>query len=471
MPPSPSAPLPPPSRAAFARVFLSDRRGTPWIVRPYQRASLESDAARKVHCDGRDVGKTAEIEITACWAAVHRPGTEMMIATQFENHLSPLMHRLHRRFTGTPFFAELLAECRRSPSWSFRFENGFQLWGRIAGPRGVNFQGMHVDWQIVDEAQEMAETSWAELFQSLNGGGRRWVYGVPNGLRNTFYRMTQDPSIERHHWPSSLNPDFTPEKDAELVRLYGGPASPGYLHRVLGLHGEPAAAVFSLEDYLACVDPSLRAPDRVLREDEPFAPPPPPGPGAYYLGADLGYARDPSEFVIYRDASPHLVGVFRLRLEGVNYARQESVIMDLDRRWRFAGLGIDAGNNGRAVAHRLMALGGDWCSRVHAYDFGGVLDTATLPDGTPARRHTKEFMTDLLRRRMAERTLVFPPCPDREAEYASHTYTLGARGRVLFDKGGDHLIDADRCAVLRHWFATAEAPAVPAAPPPLIMGF
>ena len=118
-----------------------------------------------------------------------------------------------------------------------------------------------------------------------------------------------------------------------------------------------------------------------------------------------------------------------------------------------------------------MALGGDWCARVHAYDFGGVLDTATLPDGTPARRHTKEFMTDLLRRRMAERTLVFPPCPDREAEYASHTYTLGARGRVLFDKGGDHLIDADRCAVLRHWFATAEAPAVPAAPPPLIMGF
>jgi hypothetical protein len=25
------------------------------------------------------------------------------------------------------------------------------LWGRLSGPRGVNFQGLHVDWQIVDE--------------------------------------------------------------------------------------------------------------------------------------------------------------------------------------------------------------------------------------------------------------------------------------------------------------------------------
>ena len=73
--------------------------------------------------------------------------------------------------------------------------------------------------------------------QSRNGGGRRWVYGVPNGLRNTFYRMTQLQDAEQYNWPSRLNPEFTPEKDAELARLYGGRESAAYIHRVLGRHG------------------------------------------------------------------------------------------------------------------------------------------------------------------------------------------------------------------------------------------
>ena len=50
-------------RESFARNHLTSRDGSPWQVRPYQAASLESRAVRKVHCDGRDVGKTAEIAV------------------------------------------------------------------------------------------------------------------------------------------------------------------------------------------------------------------------------------------------------------------------------------------------------------------------------------------------------------------------------------------------------------------------
>ena len=459
------------SRTLFVWRHFTLPDGAPWQVREYQRMSLESRAARKVHCDGRDVGKTTEIEITACWAAMACPGTEMLLATQCENHLYPLMHRICRRVETIPLLAASRVEMRRTPSWHLRFSNGFTLWGRIAGPRGVNFQGMHVDWQIVDEAQEMTETAWAELLQSLNAGGRRWVYGVPNGLRNTFHRMTGDRDAEQHNWPSTIHPDYTPEKDAELARLYGGRDAPGYIHRVLGLHGEPARAVFSLDDYLSCVDPALPVLSLVLRGDAPFDAPAPDRPGRHYLGCDLGYARDPSEFVVYRDAPPHLVGLARVRLEGVNYARQEEIIAALDRAWNFAAIGIDAGNNGRAVAHRLMARGEEWCARVHAFEFGGVTDAAILPDGTPARRRTKEFMTDLLRTRMAERTILFPALPDRESEYASHTCTVDAHGRIRYDKGGDHLIDADRCALLAHHLDTMEPASGPVTLPPLVLPF
>ena len=60
-------------------------------------------------------------------------------------------------------------------------------------------------------------------------------------------------------------------------------------------------------------------------------------------------------------------------------------------------------------------------------------------------------MTELLQRRLAEGSLVLPRLSERESQYASHTYTIGQNDRVIYDKGGDHIIDADRCAVLaRH---------------------
>jgi hypothetical protein len=453
------------NREAFAATYLLDRRGDPWQPRDYQRQSLESNARRKVHCDGRDVGKTSEIEIIASWAMVTLPDTEMLLAAQCENHLFPLMNRLVRRFEITPEFEPSLVEMRRSPSWFLRFSNGFVLWGRIAGPRGVNFQGMHVDWQIIDEAQEMTEASWGELHQALNGGGRRWVYGVPNGLRNTFYRMTQTAAAEQYNWPSALNPEFTPEKDAELALLYGGRTTPGYVHRVLGQHGEPMHAVFSLDDYLLCVQPSLDAADCVLREEDVFAAPLGIAPGEYYLGCDLGYARDPSEFVVYRSLPPHLVNVLRVRLEGVNYHKQQAVIQDLDAAYQLRAIGIDCGNNGRAVAHQLMAIDPVWCDKVHAFDFGSSLDLPPLADGSPQRRRVKEFMTELLQRRLADHTLVFPPNPDREQQYASHTYYVNNAGQIIYEKGNDHLIDADRCALLAHHLDTLEEPATSHLPP------
>ena len=441
----------------FAKAYFRDRHGKPWEPRAYQAESMDAESQRKIICAGRDVGKTTEIEIMATWALRHCPGQEMLIATQTENQLDPLMQRIQRRIESTPDLRAHLVEARRSPSWFFRFDNNAIVWGRIAGPRGTNFQGMHVDFQIIDEAQEMTETAWGEIFQALNGGGIRWIYGVPNGLRNTFYRFTQPGSgYDFQHWPSNINPEFDPAKAAELSRLYGGPNSPGYAHRVMGLHGEPAHAVFSLEDYLACVDEALDFHHAKLHGVDPLPLPETASKGNYYLGCDLGYARDPSEFVVYKDAPPHLINVARIHLSGVNYARQALLINELDALYDFRTIAIDAGNNGNAVAHQLMQQGPNWCEKVRAIQFGAHIDTAPLPDGSVPRRRAKEFMTELITRRLSERTLVLPRLPDREAQYASHTYTVNNFGHILYEKGNDHIIDADRCALLGHYLHTVE---------------
>jgi hypothetical protein len=103
-----------------------------------------------------------------------------------------------------------------------------------------------------------------------------------------------------------------------------------------------------------------------------------------------------------------------------------------------------------------MALGECWCDKVRAFDFGAAIDLDPLPDGSPQRRRVKRFMTELLERRMAEGSIVFPRLPDRESQYASHTYSVGRNGGIVYDKGDDHIIDADRCAVLAHHLATRE---------------
>ena len=97
-------------RVQFVECLFEGRRGSPWAVRAYQRASLNSTALRKVHCDGRDVGKTTEIEAVACWAVLSCPDSEMLIATQTENQLFPLMNRIARRLEEMPAFVPKVVE-------------------------------------------------------------------------------------------------------------------------------------------------------------------------------------------------------------------------------------------------------------------------------------------------------------------------------------------------------------------------
>jgi hypothetical protein len=232
---------------------------------------------------------------------------------------------------------------------------------------------------------------------------------------------------------------------------------------VLGRHGTPVHGVFDLDLYLACVDGALSFESIEIGEDDRFEAPAAVEPGDHYLGCDLGFARDPSEFVVYAADEPDFVNVLRVKLVGVNYARQKAVIEELDRAYRFRIVAIDCGNNGRAVAHELMAAGDDWCRRVRAVEFGASVDLDPLPDGTVVRRPIKEFMTELLQRRMAERSIVFPHLPERESQYAAHSYRVGHHGRIVYEKGNDHVIDADRCAVFARWLDTRD----PGTNPPL----
>jgi len=242
----------PAGRPAFAAALLGGRG---FILRDYQRGSLVDPAPRKLHQDGRDVGKTTEIELCLLHFALTRPGRECLLCAQWQHNLAPTAERLIALCRQHPLLAPRVRRITRSPFLRVEWDNGALLLGKIAGHRGVNFQNTHVDFIAVDEAQNMLDPGWDELFPALNAGGLLYVYGVPNGLRNRFYRLSRDESFAQYRWPSRLHPDFDDEKDNELARLYGGREAPGYVHNVLGEHGSPAGSVFTLARLEACFLP------------------------------------------------------------------------------------------------------------------------------------------------------------------------------------------------------------------------
>ncbi len=425
-------------------------------LRDYQGTSLLDPHPRKLHQDGRDVGKTTEIELCLLHFALTHAGRECLLAAQWQHNLAPTAERLIALCRNHPLLSSRVRRIVRSPFIRVEFDNDALILAKIAGHRGVNFQNTHVDFIAVDEAQNMLDVCWDELFPALNAGGLLYVYGVPNGLRNRFYQLSQDAGFAQYRWPSRCNPDFDGAKDAELARLYGGRSAPGYIHNVLGEHGSPAGSVFTLADLEACLSPSL----------EPFlelAPETPeadgalarwctalePGDARVLLGMDVGYSQDPSVLVAWavegedeRDWRLRALGV--LRMLHVPYRAQAEWVQRVLDAAGAEWLSCDRGGGGLPLLQGLLERDPAGAERIARGADGelGVPFGGNLPGGG-TRLPVKRATTDLYQRLLQERRVRFGDGP-RMAELASHTYTLSPRGEVIYSKGHDHIIDADR---------------------------
>lgn len=343
-----------------------------------------------------------------------------------------------------------------------------------------------------------------------------------------FFRMCQQaiedlppdqPGLRKFHWPKTLMPApfWSEERKREFIRLYGSADSPGYVRNVLGEHGQAENPVWPW--YL--IEPNLRdvpeyraiklvadnergdlrvtaygvdmhyvdgrkAPrermitDRdedlstfkakdeaqrqaairaLLREFlQPF------GPGVYWMGADLGFAKDPSEIMLWREIGTELRRIARIHMRGLGYDQQCDVIYCLDELLDFQGAwGVDFGGAGTAVVQFMQTLDryarGHYEDRMTGFMFAGAVD-AIDEDGNvleeenkqgelvAVRLPAKELATNLITTRMQRVGFALPYDADVIAHYTNHTAREGSRWRI-FSKENDHDIDADRVAILR----------------------
>ncbi len=461
----------------WGQSYLTNRDGSPREYWPHQVDDLMCDDRNIIHLDGRDSGKSISLTTDALHYAFTVRGGQGLIAAPHQGHLDTLIEEIEFQLDSNPELMKSIGITKygkpkiyRKPYFRLEFTNGSVLYFRPAGAYGDAFRSLHVERVWVDEGAWLTEKAWKALRQCLKAGGRLRIYSTPNGLRDTtYYRLTTSSQFKVFRWPSWINPDWSDERESELLEFYGGRDTAGWQHEVAGEHGKPSYGAFSLENLNICRQETLEYRKvTVLGEDISSCATEEeshdrleillnlmPQTGVFWIGGDLGYTNDPTELVIFREMEVGersiMTLALRIHMEHVSYPHIAQTISLLDRYYTPVGIGVDNGGNGLSVVQELLTLDKykplQLEGRLRGYDFGGMT-TLAIRDGREIRKRTKELMTSLISGALQRRQIVLP-AEDLEIEdqFTTQTYTL-SNGNIIYSKGNDHIVDAVRCAML-----------------------
>jgi len=464
---------------SWGQHYLRNRDGSPRCYWPHQVEDLQCPEKNIIHLDGRDTGKSVVLSTDALHFAFTNYGVQGLVAAPHQGHLDTIIEEIEFQLEAN---AELMSsigitkygkpKITRKPYFRLEFTNGSILYFRPAGAYGDAFRSLHVERVWVDEGAWLTEKAWNALRQCLKAEGTLRIYSTPNGLRNTtYYRLTSSDQFKVFRWPSWLNPDWSSNRERELLEFYGGKDTSGWQHEVAGEHGKPSYGAFNIESLNLCrqevvdyrkvtihgsnlstcetEEDSLDRFEMMLNLM--------PQTGVFWIGGDLGYTNDPTEIVVFREDEfgdrRVMTLVLRVHMEHVSYPHIAQVISVLERYYTPVGIGIDNGGNGLAVVQELLTLDKykplQLQGRLRGYDFGGMT-TLDVRDGREIRKRTKEMMTTLINGALLRRQLILP-ADDSEVEdqFTTQTYTLSG-GNIIYSKGNDHIVDAVRCAMLAH---------------------
>ncbi|HEY3377650.1 MAG TPA: terminase family protein [Armatimonadota bacterium] len=234
----------------WGETILRNRDASPRRYWSHQVADLRCPDRNIIHLDGRDCGKTIVLSTHALHFATTYPGVSGLVAAPHQGHLDTIVEEVEFQLNARDALRESIAlnafgkqKILRKPYFRVEFSNGSVLYFRPAGNYGEAFRSLHVERVWVDEGAWLTESAWKALRQCLKAGGTLRIYSTPNGIRtSTYYRLTFSKQFTQFRWPSWLNPNWTTEREGELIEFYGGRDTAGWQHEVAGEHGKPAMA-------------------------------------------------------------------------------------------------------------------------------------------------------------------------------------------------------------------------------------
>jgi hypothetical protein len=401
----------------------------------------------QVSCTARAVGKSWSIQLRALAFPFCHAGSEMSLVGPELNHLRLLTDPIENRFISNRLMLEMLqptksAGITRRPHWQANFSNGSVIRSRLPNKDGRGVKGLHSKCIELDEAQDFPLPGFTELIETFNMSqeGSVWrCHGVPRGVRDRFYELTQPESgFTVHRVTAMARPSWDAVERETKIATYGGSRSnPDYKRNILGEHGDSVNPVFVLARLMACTDTDqgsiyntqvyhcLRLSGETLEfgsvdsflatipqshfvgysqltarylDDGTRLPPTetgsPHGYSAYFAGMDVGVTAHPSEITVFgqRTGSELLELLLRINMFRVDTDRQIEVVEKVFGRYgrKLLAFGMDMTGVGWPLWDLLSkrpAIG----DRVHGYGFStkvpvGLADPEELDGMPPARR-------------------------------------------------------------------------------------
>ena len=448
---------------------------------------------------GRATGKSMGIQKRSAAFPWCYPGSDMLLTAPELNHLRPVTNAVESRLTSTWLLRQMLPISGKSdgftrqPHWECHFVNGSKIVSRLPNRDGRGVKGQHALRIELDEAQDYPLAGWVEIVEALNRfqPKARWrVHGVPRGVRDRFYEITQGASGTgdwRVHRPMGMmRPSWSKSERDDKTKIYGGSRqSNDYKRNIYGEHGDATNALFVLARLVACTDMSenseyntdvytnicldfdiLDGASPLTGLDFPAAhrtgwPLAKSGYASYHAGMDVGVTSHPSEILLFgqragtdREALDLLLRVQMLRIPPID---QEAVVERLFEWYgkKLLSFGIDQTGVGFDLSSRLKAK---YPGRMKGYNFSAKyvigledreLEIGETNEDLQIERNIVTYASDLLREMVDAKSLLLPNDGELLQEWQGQNYaivksTQDPYGKRAYSQGKFHTLDAGK---------------------------
>lgn len=458
----------------FADFFWTEPDGTtPYRVRDYQRR-LTSDSDKMTGEFARDTGKTESIKRRAICKIFEKPSEGHLITAPQEVHLGLLMDSILERIEQCEFTREMLAgRPTRSPGKiTIKFKNGHKTYGRIPGAAGNNCKGQHVPDIDVDEGQDYSEEGWSNLWDCLNPGGTIRVFGVHNGVRNTYFSIVKNEEWDRISISACHKYTWGKRERNQKISMHGGSRkSPAYIRNVMAKPGDAEYPLFLHSRLMKNVDLGKKGPEGARNREEPewtrdythqrLVAENIKGDVADYVkvlsgykdypelyaGIDTGYVSDPTEIGVWASTAiqgqPRYKLVYRLTLERFEEPQQKSAIEKLFKK--LPNLQVMAFEVvGRGGALLAMMKDSPYRSLCIPVDFRSTEAVLIKEDGTEVRRSVKQIATEKIQALVDNQMLMIPWDSELINDLLYQRETPKRGGKVDYTGERDHFLDSMR---------------------------
>ena len=443
---------------------------------------LRCSSNRKVFRLGRRLGKSEIMAIKALhflfnnspkaqrWDSYRQEWVQgfgtIMVVTPFLSQVKNIFGRIKELIDMNP---ELKAEVKRSvatPFHAIELHNGAKILGFSAGANGAeSVRGQKADFIMLDEMDYLDEPSIEAVLALLmeHSEVELLCASTPSGRREYFYRFCKDRmDFKEFHFPSHVNPSWSPQMEAELREFYNTEA--GWQHEILAEFGEAVTSVFQTK-YVSHARVDYRYEDLIKNPEMSYA-----------IGIDWNDQENGTKIVVtgWHPTRQYFKVVQKETIQKVGWTQTAAIekLIQLNRIWQPDYVYVDQGY-GATQIEVIKRFGLDAKYAKHDYaqvdarlaNIVGINSSSNVEvidptTGEKVKKPMKPFMVENAVRRFEQGIVQFS-LYDEELYQQLIGYSIekvNASGKPVYAAGphGDHDLDALILSLLAFQMETSE---------------